>query len=52
LVRLALSDDLGSSTVYFLNMTILPLINKGAPIFSQIPDMKSFQVALGEKFSE
>jgi hypothetical protein len=30
----------------------LPLINKGAPIFSSVPDKMSFRVALGEKFSQ
>ena len=29
-------------------MTILPLINKGAPFFSPVPDEMSFRVALGE----
>jgi hypothetical protein len=37
-VKLVLSDDLGASTDYFFIMKILPLINKGAPIFSQVPD--------------
>jgi hypothetical protein len=46
-----LSDDLGASTTYLLKMKILPLINKGAPFFSQVPDKMSDKVALGEKFS-
>ena len=48
LVRLVLSDDLGASTTYLFNMTILPLINKGAPIFNPVPNEMSFRVALGE----
>ena len=51
LVRVVLSDDLGASTTYLLKMKILPLINKGAPIFSPVPVEMSFRVALGEKFS-
>ena len=52
MVRLILSDDLGSSTAYLLKMNILPLINKGAPIFSQSPGKMLFRVALGERFSQ
>ena len=52
MVRVVLSDDLGASTVYLLKIKILPLINKGAPIFNPIPDKKSFKVALGENFSQ
>jgi hypothetical protein len=33
-------------------MTILPLINKGAPNFSPVPDNMSYRVALGENFSQ
>jgi hypothetical protein len=51
LVRLVLSDDLGASTTYLLKMIILPLINKGAPIFNPVPDNMSFRVALGEIIS-
>ena len=51
LIKLVLSDNLLASTAYLLKMKILPLINKGAPIFSQLPDKWSFRVALGEKFS-
>jgi hypothetical protein len=47
-VRLILSDDLGASATYLLNMIILPLINKGAPIFNPVPNEISFRVALGE----
>jgi hypothetical protein len=46
-----LSDDLGASTTYLLKMKILPLMNKGAPFFSQLPGKMSTRVALGEKFS-
>ena len=52
LVRLVLSDNLGASTAYLLKMKILPLINKGAPFFTQLPGTRSFKVALGGKFSE
>ena len=52
MVRLILSDDLGASTAYLLKMNILPLINKGAPIFSQSPGKMQFRVALGERFSQ
>ena len=52
MVRLVLSDNLGASTVYLFNMKILPLINKGAPFFSPVPEKMSFRVALGEKFSQ
>jgi hypothetical protein len=52
MVRLVLSDDLGASTAYLLKMKILPLINKGAPIFNPVPLELSFRVALGEKFSK
>ncbi len=38
LIRLVLTDDLSASTAYLLKMKILPLINKGAPIFSPVPD--------------
>ncbi len=38
LIRLVLTDDLGASTAYLLKMKILPLINKGAPIFSPALD--------------
>ena len=33
-------------------MKILPLINKGAPVFRSVPEKKLFRVALGEKFSQ
>ena len=32
-------------------MELLPLINKGAPILSPLPDVMSFSVALGETIS-
>ena len=52
LIKLILSDDLGASTAYLLKINIFPLINKGAPIFTQVPEKMSFKVALGEKFSQ
>ena len=51
MVKLILSDDLGASTSYLLNMKILPLINKGSPIFNPVPDVMSYKVALGETIS-
>ena len=48
MVRLVISDDLGASNAYLLKMKILPLINKGAPIFNPVPNEMSFRVALGE----
>jgi hypothetical protein len=51
LVKLILSDDLGASTSYLLKMKILPLINKGAPLFNPVPDVMSHKVALGETIS-
>jgi hypothetical protein len=47
LLRLVISDDLGASTSYMLNMKILPLVNKGPPTFSPVPEKRSFRVGLG-----
>jgi hypothetical protein len=52
LVRVVLSDNLLASTAYLINMKILPFNNKVAPIFTQVPDKRSFRVGLGEKFSQ
>ena len=51
LVSLVLSDDLGASTTYLFSMIILPLINKGPPIFDPVPGEMSFKVALGDTIS-